>query len=46
VQGTGESATFSRGELDALVDLALRGIAEVSRLQAEALASARPAPGA
>jgi ribonuclease PH len=46
VQGTGESATFSRSELDGLVDLALRGIAEVSRLQAEALARALPAPGA
>ena len=46
VQGTGESATFSRAELDALVDLALRGIAEVSRIQEEALARvpiARPA---
>jgi ribonuclease PH len=40
VQGTGESATFSRGELDALVDLALRGIAQVSRAQQEALAGA------
>jgi len=44
VQGTGESATFSRAQLDALVDLALRGIAEVSRIQAEALAAAAPAP--
>jgi ribonuclease PH len=46
VQGTGESATFSRSELDALVDLALRGIAEVSRIQEQALARvpiARPA---
>jgi ribonuclease PH len=43
VQGTGESATFARGELDALVDLALRGIAQVSSLQEEALARALPA---
>ena len=45
VQGTGESATFARGELDALVDLALRGIAQICALQEEALARAKPAPG-
>jgi ribonuclease PH len=42
VQGTGESATFARKDLDALVDLALRGIADVSRVQQEALARALP----
>ena len=38
VQGTGEGATFARNDLDALIDLALHGIDEVSRLQQEALA--------
>ena len=38
VQGTAEGAPFSRDELDALLDLALGGIATLSRLQAEALA--------
>lgn len=39
VQGTAEGAPFSRGEMDALLDLALSGVAELARLQNEALAS-------
>jgi ribonuclease PH len=38
VQGTAEGAPFSRGELDALLDLALGGIAELTALQTGALA--------
>jgi ribonuclease PH len=38
VQGTAEGAPFSRSELDALLDLALAGIADLGRLQGEALA--------
>ena len=37
VQGTAEGAPFSRAELDALLDLALAGTADLSRLQQEAL---------
>ncbi len=33
VQGTGEGATFSVAELHALTDLALRGIAELAKIQ-------------
>jgi ribonuclease PH len=40
VQGTGEGATFSRDQLDALTDLAMQGIAEITRAQGEALAKA------
>jgi ribonuclease PH len=40
IQGTGEGITFSRGELDALTDLALAGIAELTRVQREALRAA------
>jgi ribonuclease PH len=43
VQTTGEGTTFSRAELDAMLDSALAGIRELSALQAEALA--RPYPG-
>ena len=43
VQGTGEGATFARTTLDQMLDLALAGCAELSRLQAEALAL--PYPG-
>jgi ribonuclease PH len=39
VQGTAERAPFSRLELDRLLDLALAGCAELSRIQAEALAA-------
>jgi ribonuclease PH len=41
IQGTGEGATFAREELDAMVSLALGGIAEVTALQGKALAAAR-----
>ena len=41
VQGTGEGATFSRAELDALIGLALGGIAELSAIQEKALAAAK-----
>jgi ribonuclease PH len=41
VQGTGEHGTFARGELDALVDLAVVGIGELDALQVAALARAR-----
>ncbi len=37
VQGTGEESTFSREELNALIDLAAEGNAELARLQREAL---------
>ncbi|MCW2621927.1 MAG: ribonuclease [Frankiales bacterium] len=39
VQGTAEGLPFSRKELDRLLDLALGGIADLSRRQAEALAA-------
>lgn len=37
VQGTAERASFDRAELDALLDLAAKGIADLTRLQVEAL---------
>jgi ribonuclease PH len=37
VQGTAEGAPFTRGELDALLDLALQGITELVRAQREAV---------
>jgi ribonuclease PH len=37
VQGTAEGVPFSRAELDALLDLALAGCAELDRIQQEAL---------
>ena len=40
VQGTGEGTTFSREQLEAMTALALRGTAELTRLQREALAAA------
>ncbi len=40
VQGTAEGAPFSREELDALVDLAAKGIEEIVALQAEMVAVA------
>jgi ribonuclease PH len=43
VQGTGEGATFARSTLDKMLDLALAGCGELSRLQTEALAE--PYPG-
>ena len=38
VQGTAEGAPFDKAELDALLDLAAKGCADLTRLQAEALA--------
>lgn len=38
VQGTGESATYSRADLDRLITLATKGIKELSALQQKALA--------
>jgi ribonuclease PH len=43
VQGTAEGATFSRRTLDAMLDVALTGIAQLTAAQAEALAA--PYPG-
>ncbi|GLZ41043.1 ribonuclease PH [Actinokineospora sp. NBRC 105648] len=43
VQGTGEGATFARSTLDAMLDLAMAGCAELNRIQAAALAL--PYPG-
>jgi ribonuclease PH len=37
VQGTAEGAPFSRAELDALLDLAVAGCAELDQLQKQAL---------
>jgi ribonuclease PH len=42
VQGTGEEATFSRKQLDALVNLAATGIGEITQLQKKALGKAWP----
>ena len=43
VQGTAEGAAFSRAEMDQLLNLADAGIAELMRLQHQALA--QPLPG-
>ena len=40
VQGTGEEATFARGELDALLDLALGGIETIAGAQRAAVEGA------
>jgi ribonuclease PH len=40
VQGTGEEATFDRGELDALLDLALGGIRQIADAQKAAVEGA------
>jgi len=37
VQGTAEGTPFDRAELDALLDLAVAGCAELSRIQRHAL---------
>jgi ribonuclease PH len=37
VQGTAEGAPFSRAQLDAMLDLASRGIAELTRAQRAAV---------
>jgi ribonuclease PH len=39
VQGTAEGAAFSRGELDSLLALATKGLAEIIELQAELVAT-------
>ncbi len=39
VQGTGEAGTFDRAQLDALLDLAVAGCADLTKLQALALAA-------
>ena len=44
VQGTGEEATFSRDELSAMTELALRGIEQLTRLQRAVVGAAEPAP--
>ena len=41
VQGTAEGAAFSRAEMDALMALAEKGIAELIALQGESLLSNR-----
>ena len=43
VQGTAEGAAFSRAEMDALLNLAEKGIVELMALQQQALAQALPA---
>jgi ribonuclease PH len=40
VQGTAEGATFRRDELDKLLDLAASGIADLRKVQDEAIAAA------
>ena len=45
VQGTAEGEAFSRAEMDALLELAGKGIAELIALQKQALALALPAAG-
>ena len=42
VQSTGEGATFTRSTLDAMLDVALAGIQQLSDLQAEVLAQPYP----
>lgn len=42
VQGTGEEATFSRKQLDALLALGEAGIAQITKLQKQALGKAWP----
>ena len=39
IQGTGEKRSFSRQEMDAMVDLAFQGIARLAELQNQALAA-------
>jgi ribonuclease PH len=39
VQGTGEGATFGRDALDSMLDLAVAGCAELTAIQAAALAA-------
>jgi ribonuclease PH len=42
VQAGGEEATFDRGELERLLDLGKRGVAEITHLQRAALGSNWP----
>lgn len=42
VQGTGEEATYSRAQLNELVDVGEQGIAEITKLQKQALGAAWP----
>lgn len=42
IQGTGEEATFSDAELAAMLKLARGGLAQIRRLQKQALADAWP----
>ena len=42
VQGTGEGGTFSRGQLDALLNLAEQGISQLTELQRGALGAHWP----
>jgi ribonuclease PH len=39
VQGTGEKRSFRRGEMDAMIDLALKGIGELAAVQRQVLAT-------
>ena len=45
VQGTGEGGTFSRGQLDRLLDLAESGIDQLKRLQRDCLGEDWPLAG-
>jgi ribonuclease PH len=45
VQGTGEAGVFTRGQLDALMDLADLGIDRLVRAQRDAMGDAWPFPG-
>ena len=40
IQGTGEESTFSRQQLDTLLDLAEHGVAQITQIQRQALAEA------
>jgi ribonuclease PH len=42
VQVTGEGATYTRRTLDAMLDVALRGISELAAAQSTALAAPHP----
>lgn len=44
VQGSGESATFTRGELDNMLTLAARGIRQLQKLQRETLGPSATPP--
>jgi len=39
VQGTAEGAPFRRAELDAMLDLAISGCSQLTKIQADALAA-------